>query len=534
MTKIFVFLISSFISLSCFSQISGNFKNFDPQKHSEIEISVFYNSYTSKNQEELKIKPDNWGNFSITLPIDAQKQIAYCKIPGYFNGSLVVDQGIELNLDANKKKEVHYAQKKYTIFSGPDAAVTSYINQAFRIKSKSFHTKRGDLVFRSKDSLPDRLSQLWAIYDEQYERVNKFIKKYPSEYGQVVLDQLKSNCSSDLLTIYGAQPIPNFEIITLDNFKPKYTDYYAYNIYTYLHYNLYYGNKTAYSNRTKNVIKSKIDSSQLADFESFMKEYEKRQERKAYDKTIYAEGKKNYLEVYNLAIMEAHTRGFADTIQQVMHFNLDNLILSGIPDNSDERSIYFKHTKPLVKSEWVLEIMQEIEQKDEERLNQMLNMIVDTEEVFPLGEPVGWNTKVQMYHATKDTLSELLSAIHNHFPGKMVLLDIWGTWCGPCVSDIKKSKTKIEELKANNIEVVYLCEGNGSKIATWQEKVLDYEMRGLQLFMSPVLTNQFLEKFKITGYPSHVIMDADGNFHLDDNHFIADLKLNDILKMVKE
>ena len=71
-------------------------------------------------------------------------------------------------------------------------------------------------------------------------------------------------------------------------------------------------------------------------------------------------------------------------------------------------------------------------------------------------------------------------------------------------------------------------------MTTWQEKVLDYEMRGLQLFMSPVLTNQFLEKFKITGYPSHVIMDADGNFQLDDNHFIADLKLNDILKMVKE
>lgn len=319
MTKIFVFLLSSFISLSCFSQISGSFKNFNPQKHSDIEISVFYNSYTSKGQEELKIKPDNLGNFSITLPIDAQKQIVYCKIPGYFNGSLVVDQGIELTFDAYQKKDVHFAQKKYSIFSGPDAAVTSYINHAFRIKSNSFHTKRADLVFRSKDTLPDRLSQLNAIYDEQYERVSKFIKKHPSEYGQVVLDQLKFNYNSDLLTIYRSQPLPNSELIALDNFRPKYSTNYTYTSYSYLYYNLFYGNKTAYSERTKSVIKGKIDSSQLAHFKSFMKEYDNRQVRKEYDKTIYAEGNKNYLDVYHFAITEAHTKAFTDTIQQVMH-----------------------------------------------------------------------------------------------------------------------------------------------------------------------------------------------------------------------
>jgi thiol-disulfide isomerase/thioredoxin len=155
---------------------------------------------------------------------------------------------------------------------------------------------------------------------------------------------------------------------------------------------------------------------------------------------------------------------------------------------------------------------------------------VDTEEALPLGEPIGRNTKVQMYQANQDTLSELLAAIKNHFPAKIVLLDIWGTWCGSCVSDIKKSKAKIEELKANNIEVVYLCEGNGSKMATWQEKVLEYDMQGLQFFMSSSLTTQFLTQFEITGYPSHVIMDSNGNFHLDDNHFIENLKVSDILK----
>ena len=59
-------------------------------------------------------------------------------------------------------------------------------------------------------------------------------------------------------------------------------------------------------------------------------------------------------------------------------------------------------------------------------------------------------------------------------------------------------------------------------------------MKGLQFFLSPQLTNQFLTRFEITGYPSHVIMDTDGNFQSDDNHFIENLKVADILKIVEE
>ena len=296
--KKYFFLLCILASTSVFAQIKGSFKNFDATKHSDIEISMFYSSYTSKNQEELKTKPDDLGNFSVTLPMGAEKQIVYCKIPGYFVGYLVVDQGIELNLDANKKKEVHYAQKKYSIFSGPNAEVTAYLNQSSRITSMSFNTKRGDLVFRSKDTLLDRITQLAELYDEQYKRVNKFIKKHPSTYQQVLLDQLKANYFSDLFTIYGSQPLPNSEIIALDYFKPKYNNHYIYSSYSYLYYNLYYGNKQSFNNGIKTAVKASIDSFQLTDFESFMDEYEKRQKRKTYDNTIYAEGRKAYLDKY--------------------------------------------------------------------------------------------------------------------------------------------------------------------------------------------------------------------------------------------
>jgi thiol-disulfide isomerase/thioredoxin len=530
MKKLIALLTLSLSSGYTQAQITGTFKKFDPKKHDNISISVHYYSTLEREYIELKSKPDSLGNFAIELPYKNETDLCFLSIDKYLATTLVVKNGIHVTLDARSKKKIQFLSSgKKGIFTGPDAAATNYFNNASNVAFKGYNSKASQIGFHSKDSAHIRSAQLAVAFAKHQEDLDQYIMKHPSQYAAIVNNEELAHYYYHQMIINWGLPLEEVQQKKMLSYKAQHSSMWTNDFYSLLYNKLYYGNNSEYNETTKSTILNSLHPDERHSFSKFFTEMIKRENKEPYDKTRYAEGKEKYIDQYSTEVYAAHLANYIKKIKALDIADPDRLLVASIPETAD-RPTYFAETRALLDSKKSIKLYDDIAAQDEEITNRLINMLADAPEASALGQLEAANTSVSMYHAEHDSLDMLLNAIKNEYPNKIIILDIWGTWCGPCREDIMASKEKLQELKANDIEVVYLCEGRSSKKSTWMESVLKMKMTGTQIFMSATLSAQFLEQFNVTGYPSHIFIDNSGEYHTDEEHFLQKLDVEEVVK----
>ncbi len=94
------------------------------------------------------------------------------------------------------------------------------------------------------------------------------------------------------------------------------------------------------------------------------------------------------------------------------------------------------------------------------------------------------------------------------YRGKYVMIDFWGTWCGPCVAEMPKVSEYVEKYKGK-LEILGVNSGDSKKrMADFLEKN-DYKWQQV-LNVKGESNDNFVLKFNVTGFPTKFIIDPDG------------------------
>jgi thiol-disulfide isomerase/thioredoxin len=95
------------------------------------------------------------------------------------------------------------------------------------------------------------------------------------------------------------------------------------------------------------------------------------------------------------------------------------------------------------------------------------------------------------------------------FKGKVVYLDVWATWCGPCLKEIPYMEGLKEKFRNKDVEMITIS--IDTKVDAWLAKVAAMKMGGIQLIDRNGSENSKIAKdYKIHGVPHFVLIDKKG------------------------
>ena len=95
--------------------------------------------------------------------------------------------------------------------------------------------------------------------------------------------------------------------------------------------------------------------------------------------------------------------------------------------------------------------------------------------------------------------------------GKYVYMDVWATWCGPCLREIPALKEVEEQYKDRNIHFVSISIDTEEAYDKWRKMVTEKELGGIQLIADNAWNSEFIENYAINGIPRFILVDPEGN-----------------------
>lgn len=117
-------------------------------------------------------------------------------------------------------------------------------------------------------------------------------------------------------------------------------------------------------------------------------------------------------------------------------------------------------------------------------------------------------SQVQYMHEEKiSTLSnvDFLNLLSNKYPGKVIYLDAYATWCAPCLQEMEYAPALHQKFAGKDVVFVNLC--LQSSADNWIKLVGQKKLEGENYFLNDDDTKLLMGNFNINGFPAYLLID---------------------------
>jgi thiol-disulfide isomerase/thioredoxin len=94
--------------------------------------------------------------------------------------------------------------------------------------------------------------------------------------------------------------------------------------------------------------------------------------------------------------------------------------------------------------------------------------------------------------------------------GKYVFIDIWATWCKPCIAELPSLKKAEERFKDKNIVFVSLSVDYQKNREKWKSFIAEKKLTGVQVIADQDWKSKFILDYAISAIPRFILIDPEG------------------------
>jgi thiol-disulfide isomerase/thioredoxin len=156
--------------------------------------------------------------------------------------------------------------------------------------------------------------------------------------------------------------------------------------------------------------------------------------------------------------------------------------------------VYKAYLEKFPNSPYIIPLSESIMNIALDNLSTNSSQVTKVEPKIALGNLVIYGTTLEPVGSAPfaQTNQSLADALAEKFPNQDLFIDLWATWCGPCLMQFPYNKDLHSFLDTKNIKTLYVSFDKEEDITKWGKYIQDYNLIGYHFLANKAYQEKFL------------------------------------------